>query len=230
MGILQQNAARIVTRHSLPFYFCGVLTSSVVVLGIAFLIISWQKQSKVSIPVPSALHEGDILLLRTSTLRGQIVLRAGDTDKFTHVGIVHIHNGVPYLIHADPESVVRSENMALMFLRSGVRSFKILRVSHQASAHIAAQWAMQHAEQVTIFDQNFRYTTPDTLYCTELVWRAFQSTGIDLLKDVAEPLTSLPLLHEPILLPDTLARSKALISPACHLESRAPALASVRHD
>jgi len=223
-------AAWIITPRFFLFTFCSVLTFSVITMGLTSLLAGRQNQSAPSIATPSVLQDGDILLLHTSTLRGQIVLHAADTRKFTHAGIVHLHDGISHLIHADPESVVRNEPLDAVFRRSGVKAFAVLRYPNVVSAHMAAEWALRHAEQATRFDQQFRNSTPDSLYCTELIWRAFQSAGVDLLQDVANPLSKLPLLQEPILLPNTLARSKILISPVRLFESQTPVLTPLRHD
>jgi len=151
-------------------------------------------------------RSGDVLFLNGTSLRSRAVrLLQGYTTDYSHVGIVVVDEGVPFVIHADPaagkvikqrwDAVIRSGQV------SGGAVYRVRGADARATAAACAV-ARQHAREDAPFDNDFDLRTVDRLFCTELVWRAYRSAGVDLCKDAET--------NYPHLLPAALLKSPEL--------------------
>lgn len=159
---------------------------------LVFLVcIVWWHSSpdKVRFPEPANLQSGDIVLIRGISFRSGIVrLLEGVGSGYSHVGLVVVENGHPFVIHADPsgraayDRVIKEPWHALITpARIGGATVFRLAAGYPANApEVAALAALQFAVEARPFDHDFDLLTPRKLYCTELVWRAYKDAGIDL--------------------------------------------------
>ncbi len=98
-----------------------------------------------------------------------------------------LESGRPFIIHADPDAttdrVVREPWDAVISPKC-ITAATIFRVADSSTADGAGIQASTVADQfwrdALPFDHEFDLTTPQKLYCTELVWRAYMAAGIDL--------------------------------------------------
>ena len=134
----------------------------------------------------AALRDGDVILLRTSSVRGLFVRVTDNAGDFTHAGIVRRRGGVVDVVHADPERgldgnrAVRRVSLAAFAndaRASDVAVFR-LRDERNGAARAAAEWAGVQAQKAVPFDEHFNLEDSTALYCTELLWRAFGHAGI----------------------------------------------------
>jgi Permuted papain-like amidase enzyme, YaeF/YiiX, C92 family len=139
----------------------------------------------------ASLRDGDLAFRRTEGLVGQLVL-AGDREaSFTHVGIVaRLANGL-HVIHAIPSRDDGTGGHVVVepldeFARPSVVAPAFLRpvVASPRAVQSAVAWAQRHATARTPFDANFDLASDSTLYCTELVWRAYLAGGLTLVAPV----------------------------------------------
>ena len=134
----------------------------------------------------AALRDGDVILLRTSSVRGLFVRVTDNAGDFTHAGIVRRRDGAPDVVHADPERgpdgnrAVRRVSLAAF--ANGARASDVavfrLRDERKKAARAAAEWADVQAQKAVPFDEQFNLEDSTALYCTELLWRAFGHAGI----------------------------------------------------
>lgn len=143
---------------------------------------------------------GDVLFITGASLRSRVVraLQLRSVD-YSHVGIVDLEAGRPFVIHADPAvgKVVRQSWDGLR--ASGeVLGGAIYRVreARDRTAPVACAAARRFAERRVPFDERFDLRTDDRLFCTELVLRAYRFAGVDLCADAES--------HHPQLLPSQL--------------------------
>ncbi len=160
----------------------------------------------------SLLRDGDILLVCGKTWRSKIVnLLEDGASAFTHSGVVRVVDGVPYVVHASPDvELVQMERAEDFLSPEKVYRANLFRVRVDPS--IAAEASINALESYTervAFDTAFDSEDHGSLYCTELVWRAYAQAGIDLADGLWVNLSN-PLLGGRVLLPNSLARSPLL--------------------
>lgn len=131
---------------------------------------------------------GDVIALNGVSFRSRIVrLLQGYSSDFSHVGIVVLHNNVPYIVHADPaEGRVVEQRWDLVCSPSEASGGALFRLKpiNDSIARNASVTAEYWAKIKVPFDEQFDLSSRDKLYCTELVWRAYQSAGVDLCPDL----------------------------------------------
>ena len=108
---------------------------------------------------------------------------------YSHVGIVVIEDGRPYVIHVDPSNNpitdrVVKEPLQILITPKRIRGASVFRLvdAPQLNKAIleASLTAKRFLREQLPFDHEFDLATPQKLYCTELIWRAYLTAGIDL--------------------------------------------------
>lgn len=177
----------------------------------------------------SRLRTGDIVFLRGRSWRSRVVLLLeGRRAEFSHVGLVTIIRGRPFVIDAAPGPFYnrRTGSVALRPLEDFLSPVKVsegavyrLDPFLPQVAALAAKIARHYAAQSIPFDDQFDLSLQDRLYCTELVWASYRDAGLDL-------LASFPHAQHSVLLPSTLAHSRYLreVAQLAPAPRRAPIL------
>jgi uncharacterized protein YycO len=127
-------------------------------------------------------RNGDVVFIRGRTWRSFLVRFAEASNDFSHVGIVSIVDGVPYVVHATPDAeVVRLERAEDFLSPANADRAAVYRLDREAlRAEAASREARNYFERGISFDHRFDIANGDRLYCTELVWRAFKAAGVEL--------------------------------------------------
>lgn len=147
---------------------------------------------------PALYRSGDILFVRGTSLRSRIVLFLDRTsDEYSHVGLVWMVDGVPYVVHATPSPAegapggsVRIESLKEFLAPERVTQAAVFRLRDRSlrTADSAADIAVNFAAKRVPFDHDFSLSSVDELYCTEMIWRAYRTAGMDLLDGHSEGL------------------------------------------
>ncbi|MFW6019523.1 MAG: YiiX/YebB-like N1pC/P60 family cysteine hydrolase [Bacteroidales bacterium] len=138
-------------------------------------------------------HSGDIILRRGKSLVSQLVLLRDKASEYSHIGVIVIKDEQPYVIHAvpgeaekhEPEyvkmetvkeflDVKKSADFAVYTLKEDYRRYR------QKVADKALTYVKNHVE----FDSEFNLEDESKLYCTELIWRAYNYAGINLANSI----------------------------------------------
>ncbi len=159
----------------------------------------------------SMFASGDVLFRRGRSVLSRAVLMADGRGEYSHVGLVSVVGRVPWVIHSTPPEEPMTKGGAVaeplaVFLAPGETSAAALYRPLDRRAATAAEragWSYVHAHLP--FDAAFDLRTPRELYCTELVWRAYRTAGVDLAPGAAGGLYR-------YLLP-----SRLMLSPAIRL-------------
>lgn len=163
--------------------------------------------------IPTHLfRNGDILLVCGKTWRSKLVNLVDDGDSaFTHSGIIRVIDGVPHVIHASPETeLVQMERAEVFLSPEKVDRASLFRVREDpAAATEASLNALKYYEERVHFDSAFDGEDHGSLYCTELIWIAYEQAGIDL-ADGLWYCVSNPVINRRLLLPNSLSRSPLL--------------------
>lgn len=164
----------------------------------------------------AALEEGDLLFRRGRDLASRVVLAADPESRFSHVGIVARLGSRLLVVHTMPREgesggmarAVPPEEFLAPEAAADAALYR-LREPRGERPRAAAAIALELARRRIPFDEAFSLATPDKLYCTELVWRAYRGAGVDLVEGRFDPL-SLPLHQGPAVLPGGLTHSPHL--------------------
>lgn len=196
----------------------GTATPPRPVEGVQFRYVRDNKRPFVMHPpesygIPTHLfRNGDILLVCGKTWRSKIVNLVDDGDSsFTHSGIIRVIDGVPHVIHASPETeLVQMERAEVFLSPEKVDRASLFRVREDpAAAAEASLNALKYYEERVHFDSAFDGEDHGSLYCTELIWIAYEQAGIDL-ADGLWYRASNPVINGRLLLPNSLSRSPLL--------------------
>lgn len=135
------------------------------------------------------LKTGDLIFVRGTSWRSRVVLLyAGGREPYSHVGVVVREKEALVVVHATPtaaeapQGAVIAEPLSRFLAQDRVTQATVYRVhaSEAGVAERAAAAALHLAQRHVPFDHAFALSTPDRLYCTELVWRAYRAAGLDL--------------------------------------------------
>jgi hypothetical protein len=157
------------------------------------------------------LRDGDMLFVRGSSLRGLAVVMAEGGFAYAHVGMIRFEDGRAFVIHASPGGELVQEQSLTGFLSaSGARHAAVYRLGGGTdaarTATLASERARTYFDERRPFDNAFSLADADSLYCTELVWRAYLEAGTDLC-DKCFDTVALPFIKEPVVLPSSLLRT-----------------------
>lgn len=177
-------------KFSLRYYwrrklvFCSVFVLAVGLLPTNFIY------RHADLPSPGKIRSGDVVFIRGKSFRSAVVrLLEGSNRSYSHVGLVVLENGLPFIIHADPEHDATTDRVIkepwdAVISPKRITAATIFRVVGSSTADRlgiqASTVAQQFWRDELPFDHEFDLTTPQKLYCTELVWRAYMAAGIDL--------------------------------------------------
>jgi uncharacterized protein YycO len=127
-------------------------------------------------------------------------------SEYSHVGIVASAGTSIEVVHAIPPEEgqpggVVAEPLESFLAPELAAAAAVYRPRDSEAGIRAAARAWRYARPRRPFDSGFDLSTPDAVYCTELVWRAYLEEGVDLVgRD----------FHERYLLPSRLLSSPEL--------------------
>jgi len=160
---------------------------------------------------------GDLIFRRTDGLLGNVVLASDRASEFSHVGIIVSVRPEVSVVHAEPGSTQRGrggvERVSLAaFLTApevtGVAIYR-LRPKNTDASQRAVTWALDQARRHTPFDGALNLSDTTAVYCTELVWRAYQKAGVTLVEPSSIGLSG-PFGPDTVILVSGLAASPLL--------------------
>ncbi|MEC4986600.1 MAG: YiiX/YebB-like N1pC/P60 family cysteine hydrolase [Oscillatoria sp. PMC 1068.18] len=195
---------------------CLSLFGSGILLSVAFPVKKHQSPDYIKTLDYQFFQTGDIIFRGGNSLLSQAVISADAGSPFSHVGLVKIIGDRPFVIHASTgdtfdDGTVKIDSLEAFLAKDNASVVAIyrLQVSEATISKLAAEIATSYAQEKLAFDAEFDLTTPDKLYCTELVWRAYLTAGIDLTDGKFDNL-QLPMRQGEYLLPSRLLSSQHL--------------------
>ncbi len=177
------------------YYWLRRLTFCAVLAALATGLLSFRIYAgHGELPSSDKARSGDVVFIRGKSIRSAVVgFFEGGYRAYSHVGIVILENGCPFIIHADPahnavaDRVMREAwDVVISPKRIGAAAiFRMADSNFVDSPNIKASTvALQFWRDELPFDHEFDLSTPQKLYCTELVWRAYMAAGVDLCGDL----------------------------------------------
>lgn len=131
-------------------------------------------------------HDGDLVFRRGRSVESFAVYLADRDHDYSHIGVVVMEQGKPFVIHAVPgESAGKTSRVSKepveRFLDGSKASHWAVYRSHFTSLqlHRIAVKASEFFRKRIEFDNDYDLSTDSHLYCTELVLKAYQAAGLD---------------------------------------------------
>jgi len=133
---------------------------------------------------PNQFRSGDIIFVNGKSIRSSVVrFLQMHNSEYSHVGVIVLNNESAFVIHADPQrGRVVKENLNEFLSPDKITGGAVYRanVVSEDIASIICDAAQSYVDKNILFNSTFDLKTTETLYCTELVWRAYLTAGINL--------------------------------------------------
>lgn len=135
------------------------------------------------------LRDGDIVFRRGVGAEAAAVMLAQGGGEFSHAGLAVVRGERVWVVHAAPaeapedRDAVKVDTLEVFLGPSRASAGAVFRLDERTGSTTAAQAAVQALDMAARslpFDKAFDLSTPDAVYCTELVWRAYRAAGLDL--------------------------------------------------
>ncbi|MCK4638844.1 MAG: hypothetical protein KAT33_05445 [Bacteroidales bacterium] len=173
-----------------------------------------QKQNVNNLNCDLVVKNGDLVFRKGRSIASRVVLITDRASSYSHVGVIYMLNEIPYVIHTVPDEsengidYVKMEKLSVFFSSEKASRGSVFRLKEQYmnSAKLAALTAKSYFDDKIVFDDAFDLKSENKLYCTELVWKAYQKVGIDLIQGKFDKLF-LPFVKGFIILPSSLLNS-----------------------
>lgn len=193
------------THNAKPVYLRRLLWCAIAlaaVCGAAWAWLQWRGTQPYS-PLAhvsfdtTSLRNGD-LIFRNGLGSESLVVTASSGGDYSHVGILYNDGSGWQVIHAVPgentpgePEWLKCEPIEDFFSPHRAQAGAVARVNcDDATAAQAAIMALRKVKAGVTFDNDYNINDTTTLYCSELVWQAYMSQGINL----APENTTTPIL------------------------------------
>lgn len=183
-------------------------------------------------PSDIKLHTGDIIVAGGVSLQSRMVMSLTNDNRFSHVGMIHATPQGLFVIHAAPTGAgdggvgdrVARIPLSLFLAERGYVTVQVMRLKEQRAdamqlAQDACDFAHTCAEQAVPFDNSFDLAEHERLYCSELIYLAYQHAGLDWPDTMIRSISNL-LIDGPIILPDAFTQCDALKTVWQHSNKR----------
>ena len=186
----------------------------------------------IALPGDVDLRTGDIIVAGGVSLQSRVVLAMTDNNRYSHVGIIQVTPNGLFVIHAAPTGAgdggvgdkVARIPLSLFLAERGYVAVQVMRLKAQSAeamqlAQDACDYAYACVEQAVPFDGNFDLAEQDTMYCSELVYLAYQHAGLDWPDTIIRSVSTL-IKDGPVILPDAFTQCDALETVWYHSSER----------
>ncbi|MGB7247496.1 MAG: YiiX/YebB-like N1pC/P60 family cysteine hydrolase [Phormidesmis sp.] len=170
-------------------------------------------------PSQHQFQNGDIIFRSSNTWLTNVAGQFASPLTYSHVGIVTVDGAQMTVVHASIEgdsiaqtlgNPVIEEPLADFLKRGNATHAAIYRLKDATTKtqRAIAKAAHAYAKAAIPFDSGFDLATADRVYCSELIWRVYLESGIDLADQGLESF-DFPFSGQ-YLTPDSLAESVSL--------------------
>jgi hypothetical protein len=165
------------------------------------------------------LSEGDLIFLKGNTIRSKLLYGFTTNENYSHVGIAIFLENKLYIVHANPDKRSNSRDAVINesldeFIENAFASMLVvlrLKEPNQTLLNNITKYVRYHLNNHTPFDHKFLLATDDYIYCTELIFKAFKSAGIDITNGKLDYVDT-PIVKGYVVLPETIINSNHFYS------------------
>jgi uncharacterized protein YycO len=168
-----------------------------------------------------SLQNGDIIFHTSLSSQSQFIQEATNS-KLSHVGVIYIKEGKPYVFEAvEPVKITPLDEW---INRGKDNKYKVYRTTTPLSeTDLNKMYDYCVTQQSKHYDMKFQWND-DKIYCSELVWGAYNSVGIQLSipKTFSDFAIDSPEIKKEIIrrYGDKFVQSEPVVSPQCLVESK----------
>jgi hypothetical protein len=168
--------------------------------------------------INSEIKDGDIIFRKGRSLVSSIVMLNDKETDYSHVGICCKTDNEMFVIHAVPgepdeqgNEKIRCDKLSEFLTPDKASIFAFYRLTCDTSGIAAASAAnaMAYYRAGLPFDKALNFRNDDKLYCTELVWKAYLKSGVNITGNQFKKL-NLNILTDSIILPGHIQNSVLL--------------------
>jgi len=131
----------------------------------------------------SKIHNGDLILRCGRSTESFAVYLTDSNAEFTHIGIISLENGTPYVIHAVPhhKKFIKKDKLTQFLSSENTSKFALYRskFSKEVLYEVVKEAKRFYTNKYT-FDNEYDLNTNSKLYCSELILKAFRNNSIQL--------------------------------------------------
>jgi uncharacterized protein YycO len=163
------------------------------------------------------LQNGDLIFRKGRSIESQIVLLSDDNSDYSHVGIIYLKDGKPLVIHSVPaengeeHEFIKLEGVEDFLKKDKAVQFAVFRLEDSLihSTKAACDFAYNCYLNKFRFDNQYDLNSDTKLYCTELIWKAYQQIGIDLVQNRLHDINFI-VINKRMIMPGSILESKYL--------------------
>ena len=163
------------------------------------------------------LQNGDLIFRRGISIESQIVLLSDRSSEYSHVGLIYNLNGKPFVIHSVPAEsgeiteYIKMESIQDFIDEEKSEKFAIYRLKDQSLNKVqkASSFAYNCYQHKYRFDNDYDLNSDKQLYCTELIWKAYMSAGVDLVCNRLKNINFI-ITNKTMIMPSSIIESKLL--------------------
>lgn len=138
--------------------------------------------------IVDSLHEGDIVFRYGRGMVSRVVVMINDDCDYSHAGIVlrvdgrwSVVHSVPYEGNSSADDHIYCEDIYDFFAPSKAQTGAVYRAPIDSMQLTQIKgYLVEHLGCNTPFDHDYDLSDDRSLYCSEMVWRAFGCADIDL--------------------------------------------------
>jgi len=159
-------------------------------------------EQKRNIDIPNEqLKAGDLVFRKGISVKSHAVMYADPEGIYSHVGIVVETDSFPMIVHVTPGErmkndtvdIIKMEKIEDFFSPQKAKSGAIMRFMDSVDyCSDAAKHAVRLYRKDILFDFDYNLEDSTSMYCTELVWRAYLYSGRDITKGKRNTLNNFP--------------------------------------
>ena len=171
--------------HSVQVINLSIKSRFVAALFVSLCLLGCGRQKPVCFTADE-WREGDLVLRCGYGLESKAV-STQSRSLYSHIGLLHydsLHSEwqVVHAVPAEDEpEYIKVEPVSLFLSPERAQRGAWLRIDcNDEIAKKAAYYALEKVKQQVLFDNDYRLTDSTQIYCTELVWRAYGTQGIDI--------------------------------------------------
>jgi hypothetical protein len=179
--------------------------------------ISTKINPKMILPSTFEYQNGDLIFRRGRSIESQIVLLSDGNSDYSHVGIVYLRNKKTFVIHSVPVEngeeyeLIKMESVEDFLNEKKAIQFAVFRLEDSLInvTKAASEFAYDCYLNKFRFDNQYDLNSDTKLYCTELIWKAYQQAGIDLVQKRLHDINFV-IVNKKMIMPSSIIESKYL--------------------
>lgn len=181
------------------------LVNAVMLIAVIAVFNIAQQQNQIEKPekVPfdlAMIRSGDLIFRQGRGIFSEFFRNVGEVDSpYSHVGIIYVKNNNVFVIHTEANEMTgigfaKKDKLVDFISNNNALTYGLFRIKGLGNkdAESVLKTALAYVSNKIPFDADFNLKSSDSLYCTELVYKAYKSAGFDL---VEYPL----IIHLPVL-------------------------------